>query len=232
MISSGTILTRRNVLRGGLAFGAAMYCLPGAFAEELSKTPRLTEGPFYPDELPLDKDNDLIIVGDSTTPAVGQITHLTGRVTDPNGKPIKDAGIEIWQVDNNGIYLHSRDRRVAQRDKNFQGYGTFSTSSKGEYRFRTIKPVPYSGRTAHIHLRVNRGGREVLTTQVFINGFSQNNSDMVLGGIRDLVDRELVLVDFKPVEGSKIGELSARFDIVVGVTPSDRAEARESRRRG
>ena len=64
------LLSRRRVLRGGLAFGAAMYCLPGAFAEELAQTPRLTEGPFYPDKLPLDKDNDLIVVGDSTTPAV------------------------------------------------------------------------------------------------------------------------------------------------------------------
>jgi len=226
MKSSATILTRRNLLRGGLAFGAAMYCLPGAFAEELSLTPRLTEGPFYPDKLPLDKDNDLIIVGDSTTPAVGQITHLTGRVLDPSGKPIKDAGIEIWQVDNSGIYLNTRDRRYLKRDKNFQGYGTFTTASNGEYRFRTIKPVPYSGRTAHIHLRVNRSGREVLTTQVFIKGFSRNNSDMVLRGIRNLVDRELVLVDFKPLKDSRIGELSARFDIVVGVTPSDRPEAR------
>jgi len=219
-------LSRRKLLRGGLAFGAAMYYLPGAFAEELSLTPRLTEGPFYPDKLPLDRDNDLVIVGDSTTPAVGQITHLIGRVLDPNGKPIKDATLEIWQVDHNGIYLNTRDHRNRQRDQNFQGYGTFTTASNGEYRFRTIKPVPYSGRTAHIHLRVNRGGREVLTTQVFINGFSQNNSDMVLGGIRNLVDRELVLVDFKPLKDSKIGELSARFDIVVGVTPSDRPEAR------
>ena len=82
-----------------------MYCLPGAFAEELSLTPRLTEGPFYPDKLPLDKDNDLIIVGDSTTPAVGQITRLTGRIMDRDGKPIKGADIEIWQVDAHGIYL-------------------------------------------------------------------------------------------------------------------------------
>ncbi|MGO9110537.1 MAG: intradiol ring-cleavage dioxygenase [Thermoguttaceae bacterium] len=223
---SSVSLTRRNLLRGGLAFGAAMYHLPGAFAEELSLTPRLTEGPFYPDKLPLDRDNDLIIVGNSITPAVGQITHLTGRVLDPSGKPIKDATLEIWQVGHNGIYLNSRDRRNRQRDQNFQGYGTFTTASNGEYRFRTIKPVPYSGRTAHIHLRVNRGGREVLTTQVFINGFSQNNSDMVLRDIRDLVDRELVLVDFKPLKDSKIGELTARFDIVVGVTPSDRPEAR------
>ena len=222
MIESATYLTRRDLLRGGLAFGAAMYCLPGAFAEELSSTPRLTEGPFYPDKLPLDKDNDLIVVGDSTTPAVGQITHLTGRILDRNGKPIKDASIEIWQVDNNGVYLNSRDSGRRTRDKNFQGYGTFTTAANGEYRFRTIKPVPYSGRTPHIHFRVNQGGREVLTTQVFINGFPQNARDGVLRGIRDPLDRELVLVDFKPVKDSKIAEWSARFDVVVGVTPSDR----------
>ncbi len=169
------LLSRRRVLRGGLAFGAAMYCLPGAFAEELAQTPRLTEGPFYPDKLPLDKDNDLIVVGDSTTPAVGQITHLAGRILDREGKPVKDAQIEIWQVDAHGIYLNTRDSGHRPYDKNFQGYGTFTTGSKGEYRFRTIKPVPYSGRTAHIHFRVNRRGREVLTTQVFINGYEQNS---------------------------------------------------------
>jgi protocatechuate 3,4-dioxygenase beta subunit len=223
-------ISRRALLRGGLTFGAAMYCLPGAFAEELSspalaKTPRLTEGPFYPDKLPLDKDNDLIIVGDSTTPAVGQITHLVGRVLDTSGKPINNANIEIWQVDNKGVYLNSRDSGHRSRDKNFQGYGTFTTASSGDYRFRTIKPVPYTGRTPHIHLRVNLGGREALTTQVFINGFPQNSRDGVLGGIRDPLDRELVLVDFKPMKDSKINELSARFDIVVGVTPSDRKVA-------
>ena len=186
----------------------------------------MTEGPFYPDKLPLDKDNDLIIVGDSVTPAIGQITHLVGRVVDRSGKPLKDAVLEIWQVDHSGIYLNSRDRRIAQRDQNFQGYGTFTTASTGEYRFRTIKPVPYSGRTAHIHLRVNRGGREALTTQVFIDGFSRNDADGVLRGIRDPAARKLVLVDFKPLKESKIGELSARFDIVVGITPPDRPEAR------
>ncbi len=221
-MNKNPLLTRRGLLRGGLAFGAAMYCLPGAFAEELAETPRLTEGPFYPDKLPLDKDNDLIVVGDSTTPAVGQITHLTGRILDREGKPVKDAGIEIWQVDAHGIYLNTRDSGHRPYDKNFQGYGTFTTASSGEYRFRTIKPVPYSGRTAHIHFRVNCNGREVLTTQVFINGYSQNGRDGVLGGIRDPLDRELVLVDFVPVKGSKIGELSARFDVVLGRTPADR----------
>src|SRR5947209_19988533 len=87
-------LTRRALLRGGLALGAAAFFTPGVFAEQLSRTPPLTEGPFYPDRLPLDKDNDLIIVGNSTTPAVGEITQLTGRVLDVNGSPIRNAEIE------------------------------------------------------------------------------------------------------------------------------------------
>src|SRR4051795_2603537 len=94
-----SMLSRRALLRGGLALGATALLVPGVFAEELSRTPRLTEGPFYPDKLPLDTDNDLIIVDKNVTPAVGEITHLTGKITDAKGSPIKDAVIEIWQCD-------------------------------------------------------------------------------------------------------------------------------------
>src|SRR5712692_4112173 len=214
-------LTRRGLLRGGLALGAVAFTVPGVFAEELARTPRLTEGPFYPDRLPLDTDNDLLIVNDSITPAVGEITHLTGRVLGVSGEPIRDAVVEIWQVDNKAVYIHSADSGHRQRDTNFQGYGRFATGSKGEYYFRTIKPVPYTGRTPHIHLKVNKGGRNLLTTQIFINGYPQNRTDGVLQGVRDPFDRELVLVDFKPVKESKIGELSANFEIVLGATPQD-----------
>jgi protocatechuate 3,4-dioxygenase beta subunit len=214
-------LTRRGLLRGGLALGIAAFTVPGVFAEELARTPRLTEGPFYPDKLPLDTDNDLLIVNNSITPAAGAVTHLTGRVLGMNGEPIRDAEVEIWQVDNKGVYIHTADSGHRQRDTNFQGYGRFQTGSKGEYYFRTIKPVPYTGRTPHIHVKVNKGGRNLLTTQLFINGFPQNRTDMVFAGIRDPFDRELVLVDFKPVASSKVGELSARFDIVLGATPQD-----------
>src|SRR5262249_22296479 len=110
------------------------------------------------------------------------------------------------------------------KDENFQGFGRFTTGTKGEYRFRTIKPVPYPGRTPHIHVKVKKGNRELLTTQIFIAGHQQNANDGVLRGIRDSFERELVQVDFKPVKDSKIGELAARFDIVIGVTPSDRRE--------
>ena len=216
-------LSRRHFLRGGLALGAAALFPAHLFAEELLRTPRLTEGPFYPDRLPLDTDNDLIIINDSLTPAVGEVTHLTGRILDASGSPVKDATIEIWQCDAHAVYIHTRDSgpKEKQRDKNFQGFGRFLTASSGEYYFRTIKPVPYTGRTPHIHVKVKKGGRELLTTQIFVNGHEQNKHDGVLGGLRDPFQRELVMVDFKPVPDSKIGELSAQFDIVVGQTPTD-----------
>src|SRR5437016_3152406 len=208
------------------AMGASFFLTPGLFAEELTRTPRLTEGPFYPDKLPLDTDSDLIIVNNSTTPAVGEITHLTGRVLDASGSPVKDAVIEIWQVDNKGVYLHTADSGRRQRDTNFQGFGRSTTTAKGEYRFRTIKPVPYTGRTPHIHVKVKKGDKELLTTQIFVNGHAQNRRDGVLRGVRDPFERELVLVDFKPIKESKIGELSATFDIVVGLTPADTPRSR------
>jgi protocatechuate 3,4-dioxygenase beta subunit len=224
----GSFSTRRQLLRGGLAIGAAALFTPGVFAEQLALTPPLTEGPFYPDRLPLDTDNDLIILKDSITPAVGEITHLTGRILDARGNPINDALIEIWQCDAQEVYLHTADSapKADQRDKNFQGYGRFNTASKGEYRFRTIKPVPYPGRPApHIHFKISKGGRELLTSQFFIHGHPNNIRDGIFRGVGDVLDRELVSVDFKPIKDSKIGELSAQFDIVIGVTPPDRQPA-------
>src|SRR6516165_618496 len=142
MNAMASFLTRRHFLGGGLALGATALFTPGVFAEELARTPRLTEGPFYPDRLPLDTDNDLLLVNDSITPAVGEVTHLTGRVLGVSGEPIRNAVVEIWQVDNRGVYLHTADSGRRQRDKNFQGFGRCATGGKGEYRFRTIKPVP------------------------------------------------------------------------------------------
>src|SRR5438128_10980425 len=99
---------RRHFLRS-LSVGAALFAVPGAFANELVRTPRQTEGPFYPDHLPLDTDNDLIIVNDSLTPAVGEVTHLSGRILDGKGEPIRNALVEIWQVDGNGVYVNNHD---------------------------------------------------------------------------------------------------------------------------
>src|ERR1700747_2569277 len=99
-----SFLSRRGLLQGGLSLGAASLFASGLFAEELARTPRMTEGPFYPPKLPLDTDNDLLIINDSITPAVGEITHLRGRLLDARGNPMRNAVIEIWQCDRDGTY--------------------------------------------------------------------------------------------------------------------------------
>lgn len=214
---------RRRILQAGMATGA-FFTVAGLFAEELT-TPRMTEGPFYPDKLPLDTDNDLLVLNDSLSPAVGEITYLSGRILNVSGEPIRNAFVEIWQVDNVGSYLHTNGRIASGMDSNFQGYGRFLTDSKGEYSFRTIKPVRYqvgsTFRAPHIHVAVSRNGQRLLTTQLLIAGDPDNDQDGVLKSIRDPAVRERVLVPFQPLEGSRIGELKARFDIVLGVTPEE-----------
>ena len=206
--------SRREFLSSIAIAATALYTVPGAFAEELIATPQLTMGPFYPDRLPLDTDNDLLIISNSITPAVGTITHLSGRILDTGGSPIRNATIEIWQVDHNGVYIHSRSQNAANRDPNFQGFGRFETDSTGEYRFRTVKPVAYPGRTPHIHVLVKAPGRQQFISQVFIQGDPGNASDGVLNEIRDAKKREAVVVPFTPIAGSRIGEVAARFDVV------------------
>ena len=209
-----------------LAAGAAFFTTAGLFAEELTRTPAQTEGPFYPNHLPLDTDNDLLIINDAITPAVGEITHLTGKVLDAKGNPVRNAVVEIWQVDNHGVYLHSKSPDREKLDGNFQGFGRFLTSRNGEYYFRTIKPVPYSDgdvrRTPHIHFKVHSGGKELLTTQMYVSDEPRNESDFILNGIKDASARQSLIVDFAPIKGSPIGELAANFDVVLGVTPQER----------
>ena len=199
--------------------GSATFFAPGVFAEHLTLTPAQTEGPFYPDKLPLDTDNDLLIINDAITPAVGAVTHLSGRILDKRGDPIRNAVVEIWQVDNNAAYLHTRSDNYPRRDRNFQGFGRFATSSTGEYYFRTIKPVLYPGRQApHIHFAIKMKDRDKFTTQCYIKGHPGNANDSVLKAIKDAKARESVIVDFAPITASRVGELAAKFDIVLGFT--------------
>ncbi|MEW5979553.1 MAG: protocatechuate 3,4-dioxygenase [Acidobacteriota bacterium] len=210
--------SRRRFL-GGMILSAAAFTVPGAFAEALVRTPRQTEGPFYPDHLPLDTDNDLLIINDRITPAVGEITHLSGRILTPAGHPVRNALVEIWQVDGNGVYLHRESSHKEKQDVNFQGFGRFLTGSSGEYYFRTVKPVPYPGRTRHIHFAVKLRGQEKFTTQCYVKGEPGNERDFVLRTVQDQRARDAIIVDFAPIPGSRLGELAARFDIIHGFTP-------------
>ena len=224
-MNNNLLYTRRHFL-GGIAAGtvgslsAVSLFTPGVFAQQLVQTPKQTEGPFYPDKMPLDTDNDLLVINDTITPAVGAVTYVSGRILDARGEPIRGALVEIWQCDNNGAYLHSGTTNKEKRDANFQGFGRFVTGSSGEYLFRTIKPVPYPGRTPHIHYAVKMKGQEKFVTQLYIKGHPGNEKDGIWKGIRDAKARESVTVDFAPIKTSRIGELAARFDIVLGYTPA------------
>jgi protocatechuate 3,4-dioxygenase, beta subunit len=213
------VIQNRRVFLSTVTVGMAAFTTRGLFADELVRTPKQTEGPFYPNKLPLDTDNDLLVINDGITPAVGEVTYLTGRILDSKGDPVRSALVEIWQVDNNGAYIHTKDPQAEKHDKNFQGFGRFLTDSTGEYYFRTIKPVLYTGRTRHIHFKIKRGSKELLTTQCYVKGEPANERDGIYKSIRDPKARESVTVDFAPLPGSRIGELAAKFDVVLGFTP-------------
>jgi protocatechuate 3,4-dioxygenase beta subunit len=217
-----SFMNRRHLLRGA-SLAAAGFFAPGAFAEQLSlrATATTTEGPYYPDKMPLDTDNDLLIVNDSITPAVGTVTHLGGRILTTTGAPIRNAFVEIWQVDNNASYVHTKGRQPVGYDDNFQGYGRYLTDGEGRYYFRTIKPNSYvlqgTFRTAHIHFAVSKSGKRIFTTQVMVRGLPENARDLVIKRI-DPASLDTVLADFKPLAGSKIGEVAATFDAVLNKT--------------
>ncbi len=210
--------TKSTKFPGSLTMGAAFFSVPGLFAEELVRTPRQTEGPFYPDKLPLDTDNDLLVINDAITPSLGEITWVSGKTLDARGEPIRNATVEIWQCDHNGAYLHSKTGNKEKHDPNFQGFGRYVTGSTGEYLFRTIKPVPYPGRAPHIHYAIKMKGQEKFVTQCYIKGHPGNDNDGVLKGIKDPRAKASVIVPFVPVKESRTGELAARFDIVLGIT--------------
>ena len=94
-------MDRRSMLQKAALVSAA-FALPGCFAEEveggLVRTASMVEGPFYPDKLPLDTDNDLLLINDSLAPGVGEITYLSGRVMGKSGQPIRNAFVEIGNV--------------------------------------------------------------------------------------------------------------------------------------
>ena len=213
-------LNRRRLIRSLALAGGALFTTRGLFAEMLTLTPRTTAGPYYPDHLPLDRDNDLIRIADDITPAVGTITNVAGRVLDKDGTAIKGALVELWQADDHGTYIHSRGAEHGTRDAHFQGYGKFETASDGGWKFRTVKPGLYTGRTRHYHFGVTLPGQSRrFTTQLFFAGEPGNARDMVLGEIRDEAQRASVIREFTAAPDSK--ELAATWDIVMGLTPGD-----------
>jgi protocatechuate 3,4-dioxygenase beta subunit len=205
-------LARRAVISSASA--ALVATAPLARAATLIATPPQTLGPFYPPELPLDHDNDLVQVVGAQAHALGQITHVFGSVLDLNGRPIGDAKVEIWQCDANGRYLHPRSGGTQPRDGRFQGYGQTASGADGTYRFRTIRPVSYPGRTPHIHFAISGAGFAPLVTQMYVAGEPLNERDGVLNRI-DPAARASVIVALQSADALEPGALQGRFNIVI-----------------
>lgn len=170
-------------------------------------TPAQSEGPFYPVDFPKDIDYDLLRNGNLTYP-VGQAAWLEGSVSDLQGRPVSGAQVEIWQCDGAGHYHHAGDGGRA--DNRFQGFGRVTVGSDGRYRFRTIRPVAYSGRTPHIHVKVRLGRREILTTQLYVANDPDNASDFLWRRM-SAADRDALTTPF--VQGTD--GLKANFAMVV-----------------
>ena len=219
-------LNRRKLLHS-LLLATGGIITGDLYAEALTLTPRSTEGPYYPDHLPLDQDNDLTQIVGGKAPAGGVVTEIGGRLLNVDGKPIHDAVIELWQADNNGCYLHSKGvQKGKERDPQFQGFGKITTNAKGEYRFRTIQPALYTGRTRHYHFAVVQNSKRMLTTQLYFAGEPQNERDGILRGIRDEAQRLSVIREFKPMSTGN-QDLLATWDIVIGMTPEDPEQRRK-----
>jgi protocatechuate 3,4-dioxygenase beta subunit len=148
-------------------------------ATTLAPTPRLAEGPYYPDTKPKETDNDLTRIGKGPG-ARGRTLTLRGRVLDINGKPAPGTRIEIWQADFRGIHMHPRDRRTAQRDRNFQFYGVAVADAKGSFVFHTILPGVYGGRPRHVHARITPSGGATFSTQFYIKTGATLRRDGIL----------------------------------------------------
>lgn len=177
-------------------------------------TPAQTEGPYYPVNKPVDRDNDLLVLEGATGRPAGEILVFGGTVFDGSGMPVRGAVIEIWQTDHNGAYLHPRDPSNSRRDVNFQSYGEAVTGENGSYGFRTIIPGAYDPRPRHIHVKVRLDGKELLTTQFYFSNDPAASEDRIFAGAGQDVSALIMEVeDGFDAEGN--AALVGRRDIVL-----------------
>ncbi len=177
----------------------------------LPVTPSDVEGPFYPVEMPSDTDNDLFQVWGKDVSSPGQLAYVRGTVVDQHGDPIDGARVEIWQCDAGGVYHHPGDKGTP--DKRFQGFGAMVTDRAGNYHFKTIRPVHYTGRTPHIHYRVTAPRFDRLTTQLYVAEESESNAGDGLYNRHSKAERALITTAFAPTGGDAV---AAEFNIVLG----------------
>ena len=208
------LITRRNVIVGGIAMAGAASAAP---VEKLVPTSSQDLGPFYPVIRPADEDADLTRIKGRRGVAAGQPIQLISRVVDGRGNPLRGAMIDLWQCNAVGRYDHPGDRaNPAARDPNFQGFARLATDRDGYFRFRSIKPsaydTPIGRRTPHIHFDIS-GGAQRLVTQLYFPGDPQNDVDPLL---KEAGNRESVIAEAIERLSADPGALAFRWTIVLG----------------
>jgi protocatechuate 3,4-dioxygenase beta subunit len=188
--------TRRAILATGALAAGSLLTLDASRAQApLTPTPechdgavtqRQTEGPFFKPSSP--QRVDLIEPGIG-----GQPIELTGFVLTRGCKPVAGALVDLWQADDKGDYDNS----------GFRLRGHQFADAEGRYRFRTIVPAQYPGRTRHLHVKVQPKGGRILTTQLYFPGEAENRRD-------GLFRKELLIRTAK-----NAGTLAGRFDFVL-----------------
>ncbi len=179
-LNNASTLRRRQAIFALSALGVAPLARTQAGAGRA--TPSQALGPFYPrnaGERPRQTDADLLAFDGDRLLSRGVPLYLTGRTLDRRGNPIAQAEVEIWQCDANAVYHHPAGGAESERDPHFQGYGRALSEADGRFHFRTIRPVPYPGRTPHIHVRIAPRSGGVLATQLYLPDEPGNARDFL-----------------------------------------------------
>lgn len=212
-------LGRRQWLELLLASGASLGSGIKSLGQTSARiTPNTVLGPFYPIKRSLDQDADLTRIRGLSGIATGEVIDLSGRVMTADGKPVRNARIDIWQANHFGRYGHASDPNTkAQLDPYFQGYATQHTDIQGRFRFKTIKPGPYPSETGeymrspHIHFDVmGRTDRKV--TQLYFRDDPLLQQDRVFQTV--LRNRDLLFGSEKRLTNGS-GAITITWDIVL-----------------
>jgi len=191
------------------------------FPEEL----HALDGPVFGDDDLAESDDDL--TRQHAGEPLGERIVVHGRLLGDDGRPIRNALIEVWQANAAGRYRHDVDRHPAPLDPNFSGAGRVLTDDEGRYRFTTVKPGAYpwrnhanAWRPAHIHFSVfGRMFQQRLVTQMYFPGDPLFAHDPIFNAVRDPASRELLIARFDLATTEPEWALAYEWDIVLRATP-------------
>lgn len=167
------------------------------------------EGPYYP-AVPIPIRRNLLA---QDAPAdAGTPMWLTGCVLSVNGQPLPGVQVQLWQADQAGLYRHPKAPSTTKVHPAFEGFAAQTTDNEGKYQFRTIVPVPYTGRVPHIHAKLIYQGQSALVTQIYLRGHEKEQG-MFFGLLASLYgSRDSLVID--PIRRAD-GLHEAVFDFVI-----------------